>query len=119
MGWGDVAPQSAAQAKHSNPQQARCQSSHGDPLAVSCLGGERHSPHRAIRRERVEDRVELLAATAILSLSVGCGLAAARGALEALFSLMRVHSAVHDVSLAPLAMEFPYEDQPRLDTPAA
>jgi len=54
-----------------------------------------------IWRERVEDRVELLAATAILSLSVGCGLAAARVALEALFSLMRVPSPVHDVSLAP------------------
>ena len=63
--------------------------------------------------------MELLAATLILSLSLGCGLAAARVALEALFSLMTVYSAFHDVSLAPLAMEFSHENEPRLDAPAA
>jgi hypothetical protein len=33
-------------------------------------------------------RVELLAATAILALSVGCGLAASRLAMDALFNVM-------------------------------
>ena len=70
-----------------------------------------------IRREFVEDRVELLAATAILCLSVGCGLAAARLALEGLFSLMTLHSPFRHVS--PLPMELPYENQLRLATPAA
>jgi len=88
-------------------------------LQCSRLGGQHDCPRREIRRERVGDRVELLAATLILSLSLGCGLAAARVALEALFSLMTVYSAFHDVSLAPLAMECSHENQPRLDAPAA
>jgi hypothetical protein len=66
-----------------------------------------------------KDTVELLAATAILGLSVGCGLAAARVALESIFSLMTFHSAFHDVSSAPLPMELPYETQLRLATAAA
>jgi hypothetical protein len=72
-----------------------------------------------IRREFVEESVELLAATAILCLSVGCGLAAARLGLEGLFSLMTLHSPLHHVSPVPLAIELPYETQLRLATPAA
>lgn len=92
MGWGEVAPLSAAQAKALWSTASAVPVMRGDPLALSPLGGQHDCPSREIRRERVEDRVELLAATAILSLSVGCGLAAARVALEAFFSLMTVYT---------------------------
>ena len=65
-----------------------------------------------------KDSVELLAATAILGLSVGCGLTAARVALEGLFSLMTLHSSFH-FSPNPLALEVAYEFQLRLTPPAA
>lgn len=91
MGWGEVAPQSAAQAKHSSQQQARCQS-RGDPLALSRLGVSTIARVGKSGANMWRTGVELLAATAILSLSVGCGLAAARAALEALFSLMTVYT---------------------------
>ena len=48
-----------------------------------------------------EDKVQLLATTAILGISVGCGLSAVRMALVTLFALMNRHSAFHDFSLAP------------------
>jgi hypothetical protein len=77
--------------------------SNGDSLAVT-LGGQRDCVGR-IAANLWKDRVELLAATVILGISVGCGLAAARVALESLFSLMTFHSAFQGVSPAPLPME--------------
>ena len=59
----------------------------------------------------MEDTVELLAGTAILGLSVGCGLAASRAALVGLFSLIMRHSAFHQASPALLTIELPYDSQ--------